>query len=163
MEEYMLTEPKNDGIIDISIPEIQKQRFRINGSSEILELNVSDMGIITRLKNIYPKLDDLAKEASLELSDSTDELDEFDELVKASDALQKIDASMRDLIDEIFDAPVSEIVAPSGTMFDPFNGEFRFEHIIKKISDLYDKNLSKEFDKVHTKMKRHTKKYTRRK
>ena len=160
MEEYMLTEPKNDGIIDISIPEIQKQRFRINGSSEILELNVSDMGIITRLKNIYPKLDDLAKEASLELSDSTDELDEFDELVKASDALQKIDASMRDLIDEIFDAPVSEIAAPSGTMFDPFNGEFRFEHIIKKISDLYDKNLSKEFDKVHTKMKRHTKKYT---
>lgn len=160
MEEYMLTEPKNDGIIDISIPEIQKQRFRINGSSEILELNVSDMGIITRLKNIYPKLDDLAKEASLELSDSTDELDEFDELVRASDALQKIDASMRDLIDEIFDAPVSEIAAPSGTMFDPFNGEFRFEHIIKKISDLYDKNLSKEFDKVHTKMKRHTKKYT---
>lgn len=156
----MLTEPKNDGIIDISIPEIQKQRFRINGSSEILELNVSDMGIITRLKNIYPKLDDLAKEASLELSDSTDELDEFDELVRASDALQKIDASMRDLIDEIFDAPVSEIAAPSGTMFDPFNGEFRFEHIIKKISDLYDKNLSKEFDKVHTKMKRHTKKYT---
>lgn len=153
---------QNDGIIDIVIPEIQKQRFRINGNPEILELNTSDMGIINRLETLYAKLDKLAKEASAELATSveTGDASEIDEIVAASKALQKIDTEMRKLVDDIFDAPVSRICAPYGTMFDPKNGEFRFEHIIKKVSELYDQNLSKEFDRVATRMKRHTSKYT---
>lgn len=154
--------PEQD-IVDIAIPEIRKQRFRINGSKQILELNTSDMGIISRLEKTYSKLDKLAQEASAELSESvtdTSSEDEFQEIVKASNTLQKIDKKMRGLVDEIFDAPVSEVAVPSGTMFDLFNGEFRYEHIIKAISGLYEKNLAKEFDKVSTRMKRHTKKYT---
>lgn len=160
-ENEILT-PVENNVVDISIPEIQKQRFRINGNSEILELNTSDMGIITRLEKTYEKLDKLAQEASAELANSISDTgnDDFDEVIKASSALQKIDKRMRELVDEIFDAPVSRIASPTGTMFDPFNGEFRFEHILKKISELYESNLSKEFDKVNTRMKRHTKKYT---
>lgn len=149
-------------VIDISIPEIKKQSFRINGNPELLLLNTSDMGIIQRLESTYAKLDKLANEAASELADSAKdgEQSEFDEIVAASKALQKIDKQMRELVDEIFDAPVSRICAPSGTMFDPLNGQFRFEHIINKISELYEQNLSSEFSKVSARMKKHTQKYT---
>ncbi len=149
-------------VIDISIPEIKKKSFRINGNPEFLLLNTSDMGIIQRLESTYEKLDKLAEEASAELSDSVKdgEKSEFDEIVAASKSLQKIDKKMRELVDEIFDAPVSRICVPSGTMFDPLNGQFRFEYIINRISELYEQNLASEFSKVSARMKKHTHKYT---
>lgn len=150
-------------VIDISIPAIKKKSYSINGSNPI-EINTSDVGIIQRLEKTYDKLDKLAKEASTELADSieTGEQSEFDEVVKASKALQKIDSQMRALIDEIFNAPVSEACTPTGqgTMFDPLNGEFRFEHIIRGVAGLYEGNLTEEFNKVSLRMKKHTGKYT---
>lgn len=152
-----------DNVVDIAIPEIEKRRFRINGGA-VIELNTSDVGIITRLENLYANLNKLAQEASSELAESMSDAseDEISQIVKASDSLKKIDSKMRNMVDEIFDAPVSEACTPvgHGTMFDPLNGEFRFEHIIKSIANLYEKSLSKEFDKVATRMKRHTSKYT---
>ena len=161
-EKLKQVESPAQDVIDISIPEIKKKSFRINGNPEFLLLNTSDMGIISRLESTYNKLDKLANEASAELANSiTDgEQSEFDEVVKASKALQKIDKQMRDLVDEIFDAPVSRICVPSGTMFDPLNGQFRFEYIINRISELYEQNLSSEFSKVSARMKKHTQKYT---
>lgn len=157
---HVTEEPAQD-VINISIPAIQKKRVSINGNKPI-EINTSDVGIIQRLEKVYGKLDKLAQEASAELVDSveTGEQSEIDEVVQASNALQKIDKEMRKLIDEIFDAPVSEACAPSGTMFDPFNGEFRFEHIIKGVSKLYESNLADEFNRVSKRMKKHTGKYT---
>ena len=38
---------------------------------------------------------------------------------------------MRELIDFIFQANVSSVCADDGTMADPLNGQFRFEHIIE--------------------------------
>ena len=54
------------GVVDIELGSLRKQRFRINGdNNRILELNTSDMGIITRLSELYPKLQELADKASL--------------------------------------------------------------------------------------------------
>lgn len=150
-----------DGVIDLSAT--RKKRFRVNqgtNAESVLELNTSDMSIITRLEQLYPKLQKLAQESAvkqLDLSDSDDEK----AVTKISQALIKIDSQMRQLIDEIFDAPVSEVCAPSGSMFDPFNGEFRFEHIIDVISKLYENNINDEFKKMSEKMKKRTSKYTK--
>lgn len=150
-----------DGVIDLT--STRKKRFHVNrgnGNDGVLELNTSDMSIITRLEQLYPKLQKLSQEASLKqinLEDSSDERS----TAKISQALTKIDMSMRQIIDEIFESNVSEVCAPSGSMFDPFNGEFRFEHIIDVISKLYENNINTEFKKMAEKLKKKTFKYTK--
>lgn len=148
-----------DGDIDLSVT--RKKRFRIDrDNNRFLELNVSDMGILTRLDNLYPKLEKLSQDASLK---QLNQLEESDERVitKLSNALIKIDMEMRKILDEIFDSNVSEICAPNGTLFDPFNGEFRFEHIIDVLTKLYENNLNSEFKKMSAKIKKKTSKYTK--
>lgn len=150
-----------DGVIDLT--STRKKKFHVNrGSGDFgdLELNTSDMSIITRLEQLYPKLQKLSQDAAIKKLDAENEEDEKT-ITKISNALIKIDTEMRKLIDEIFDSNVSEICVPSGTMIDPFNGEFRFEHIIDQISKLYSDNVNAEFKKMSEKMKKKTSKYTK--
>lgn len=148
-----------DGDIDLSAT--RKKRFRIDGdNNRYLELDVSDMTIISRLETLYPKLEKLSQDAALKQLDKEDAEDEKS-ITKISNALTKIDVQMRQILDEIFDSDVSAKCAPSGSMFDPFNGEFRFEHIIDVISKLYENNINSEFKKMSARMKKRTSKYTK--
>lgn len=161
VENKIVDIPHNDFDGDIDLSVTRKKRFRINGDNNtFLELNTSDMGIITRLEQLYPKLQKLSQDASIKQLDKNEEDDE-NSLTKISNILVKIDMEMRQIIDEIFDSNVSEVCAPSGSMFDPFNGEFRFEHIIDVISKLYENNINAEFKKMSDKMKKRTSKYTK--
>ena len=148
-----------DGDIDLSVT--RKKRFRIDGdNNRYLELNVSDMSIITRLNSLYPRLEKLSQTAAIKQLDKQ-EASEESAIAKISQTLTKIDMEMRQIIDEIFDSNVSEMCAPNGSMFDPFNGEFRFEHIIDVISKLYENNINLEFKKMSAKLKKRTDKYTK--
>lgn len=147
-----------DNIVDIDLPEIKKQRFRINGG-KVLELNTSDMGIVKRLNEVYPKLQNLAQKATTfdekELNDNSDEA-----LAEFAKKLEDIDKDMKNLVDELFQANVSEACCTDGTMYDLYGGKMRFEHIISKLSELYENNFSKEVGKVRARIKKHTSKYT---
>lgn len=150
-----------DGVIDLSAT--RKKCFHVNrgqGTGGDLYLNISDMSIITRLEELYPKLQKLSQEASVKQLDIKNNSDEK-YITKMSQALKRIDVQMRDIVDEIFDSNVSEICAPDGSMFDPFNGEFRFEHIIGEISKLYENNVNEEFRKMSDRMSKRTSKYTK--
>ena len=148
-----------DGEIDLSAT--RKKRFRIDGdNNRYIEIDTSDMGIITRLDTLYPRLEKLSQEASFQQI-AKSETDDESKLTKISQALIKIDAQMRQIVDDIFASNVSEMCAPSGTMFDPFNGEFRYEHIVDVISKLYTENVNKEFRKMAARVKKHTAKYTK--
>lgn len=157
----------NTNIVDIDLSAIRKKRFRIDGDdNRILELNTSDLNILPRLKETYPKLMELNSQVA-ELSEGATETDEggfengeFDAVI---DMLTKVDTSMRELIDYIFDSNVSEICAPSGSMYDPINGQCRFEHIISCLTNLYETDLSMELDKLSKRADKHTSKYTKRK
>ena len=139
---------RQDDIIDIELPELRKKRYRIDGDNDrILELNTSDIGIVKRLNIVYPKLIKLSEEVVSELDFSEDiPVDEL--LDREADALSGIDQKMRALVDELFQSNVSEVCVPEGTMYDPINGEFRFEHIIKTIGALYETNFNNEFQKI---------------
>lgn len=148
-----------DGDIDLS--SIRKKRFRIDGdNNRYLELDTSDMGIISRLDNLYPKLQKLAQDAAIKRLDKGEAEGER-ALTRISNALTKIDMQMRQIIDDIFQSDVSAKCAPSGTMFDPFNGEFRYEHIIEVVASLYKDSINQEFKKMAARMKKHTNKYTK--
>ena len=68
---------------------------------------------------------------------------------------------MRAVIDYIFDTNASEVCAPSGSMYDPVNGTYRFVHIIETLSKLYHNGLDDEFQKVKNKVEAKTSKYTK--
>ena len=68
---------------------------------------------------------------------------------------------MRKIIDFIFDTNASEVCAPSGNMFDPVGGQWRFERIIDKLSDLYANGLNNEFKQLKNRVESKTAKYTK--
>lgn len=153
-------ETNEDEIKDIKLKFNSKQRFRIdNDSSRILELDTSDLSVLTRLQEYYPKLKELEKEV-ISLSKDLGSEDE-DAITKMGKGLAKVDKKMRDYIDIIFDANVSATCAPSGSMYDPINGQLRYEHIISLISSLYEETLSKETKKLQERISKHTQKYTK--
>lgn len=152
---------EEEDVIDIDLSITNKKRFRIDGDNKrILYLNTSDFGVISRLKETYPKLTSLASDVSGEEFDIKSDDTEYEKLEKASRFVDTIDQKMRKLVDYIFSSNVSEVCAPDGTMYDLFNGKFRFEHIIEKLADLYDKQVRSEYSKMSSRMKKHTSKYT---
>ena len=151
-----LTDEKNinaqDGIIDINIEGVKRQRFRINGDPKaIIELNLSDIGIAQRLEEGLEKL-----QAEMEKISNLPDDDE-----SMSEKMKQADKQMREYIDYIFDYPVSAVCAKYGTMYDPYNGMFRYEHIIDALTKLYTDNLNDEYKKMKTRIQKHTDKYTK--
>lgn len=160
----VVEDPVDDDIQDIDLSAIKKQRFRINkDNSKILELNTRDMGIAHRLSVTYPQLNQLMDEVAEEFQKLPDEVDEVSDkdFEKIGNAVKKIDDIMREKLDYIFDAPVSEVCGDGGSMWDPIDGAFRYEHIIDKLAPLYETNLSREFSKMRQRVSDKTSKYTK--
>lgn len=151
------TNVREDNIVDLNLDGVKKTQFRINGdNSKILELNIADMGIMSRLDEVYDDLRQMAKEAtSTEVHDTDEET-----IREVSKQIMELDAKMREKMDYLFQAPVSKVCASSGTMFDPVEGKFRFEYIIEHLSNLYANNFKKEFDAMEKNISKRTAKYT---
>lgn len=166
-EPKAITEPivKEPSVVDIDLGFVEKKRFRINGDPHrVLDLNVSDLNVFSRLKTGYPKLGELLKEAQAKINSIPEDTeDKGTELNMLADHLTDIDKKMRELIDYIFDANVSAVCAPSGNMFDPVDGQWRFERIIDRITTLYTNGLHSEFNKVKANVEKKTSKYTKKK
>lgn len=161
----MATKRKYDGELDLRLS--SRKRFRIDGDdNRVLELNTSDLNLITRLRSAYPQLKDIAQNAFKDLPDAVIEDENYDFMEdeatsKFSETLQDADTKMRALLDYIFDSNVSELCAPHGSMFDPVNGKLRFEHIIDTLAPLYETDISTEMNKVTVNVSKHTAKYTK--
>lgn len=153
---------KQTPTFDADLTATSKKTFMIKLSEnniQPLELDPSDLMFIKRLNEIYPRLQKNAEQAMSNLNIDDEEKTTEEILSQTSDVLVAIDADMRSAMDELFDTNVSEVCAPTGSMYDPFNGEFRFEHIIKALSKLYENNLDSEASKIMSKLKKHTAKY----
>jgi len=141
----------NEKILDLNIAGIERTKVRINGRNDsILELNLSDLNISERLKKGYAELQKCAKSvADLDTSDK-------EELRKAFD---DIDAKMREQVDYIFDANVSEVCCKGGTMLDPDNGVYRFERIIEALLKLYSDSVDAEYKAMKKRIQQGVDKY----
>jgi len=165
-EEVKVEAPVDNDIVDVNFDDIRKKKFRIDGdNNRILELNTSDLSVINRIEDSYPKLVALEQKANLmkvqsESSDD-DSLDEVVEKGNISQVLREIDSEMREIMDYIFDADVSAKVVPSGSMFDPHNGQFTYEYVLDKLTKLYETNLDKEYALMRKRINKHTDKYIR--
>ena len=148
-----------EDIKDISLS--TKKSYRIDGdNNRILCLDTSDMNIMVRLEEAYPEIQKLAVEAGDRILSSNGADDSTSSLNDITEILKDIDKRMREKVDYIFASDVSEKCAPNGNMFDPVNGEFRFEHIIEVLLTLYTNDITAEFKKMQERVKKHTAKYT---
>lgn len=154
----------NNEIIDLDLSITKKKKFRFDkDDNRIVEINTSDMNLMQRVSVAYPKLQELqTKAAKLTEGLDVENSAAIDDITTMADRLSAVDAEMRELLDYMFDAEISKAAAPEGSMYDPFNGSFRFEHIIALMMKQYEDNLQSEFKKMERQMKAHTDKYTRR-
>lgn len=154
---------KEEEIIDIDLTATQRRKFRINGdNSRIIELNPSDLSIITRIDEADKKLQQCVKDLQSLASASTD----TDEDIKNLGAqFKKVDKKMRDLIDYIFQSNVSDVCVPEGqgSMYDPFDGKYRYEHIIEALMNFFEHNIQNEYARMKTAVATKTSKYTKKK
>jgi hypothetical protein len=155
-------EVKTPKVRNIDLGILKKSRFNINGDPDnVLELNTRDMGIAPRLNDAYPKLDKLMDEIAEKFNSvGTDDSLTEDEFATIADSIKILDNKMREELDYIFDAPVSEKCGADGNMWDPIEGAFRYEHIIDILSALYENDLHTEFSKMRKRVNAKTKKYT---
>lgn len=157
-----LNDSKDEEIIDVEIKAIKKKKIRLNGDyNKVIELNTSDLSVINRISEVYPKLNKLALEGASNDAYIMDGSDDEEAFNAAASKLAEVDKQIREIVDYIFDYPVSAVCADNGTMLDPVNGQFRFEHIIEVLVGLYEQSFTQEYKKMADKMKKHTSKYSK--
>lgn len=149
-----------ENVNDISLS--SKKAYRLDGdNSRIIYLDPSDMNIVVRLEEVYPEIQKLAVEAGDRIIASKDvKEDDNSPLNDISEILKDIDKKMREKLNYIFASDIADICEPTGNMYDPVGGEFRFEHIIDVLTTLYANNITAEFKKMQERVKKHTAKYT---
>ena len=140
-------------ITDITLNLSTKKPFRINGDDNmIIELDTSDLNVITRYEEGYKNL--------LSEIDKVVELADDEDMENISSTLKQIDKQMRDYVDFIFDSKVSDVCVVSGTMYDMYGSKYRFEHILDTLLSLYTDNVQSESKKIKARIQKHTDKYT---
>ena len=156
-----MTAPTNNNYIDINLSATNKKRIRVDGDdNRILELNTSDMNILSRLRDGYPKLTALtSKMATIGEIEESEDIQK--NIINTANFIDEVDKEMRDILDFIFDSNVSELCAPSGSMYDMFNGQYRFEIIIETLLKLYEDNINAEYKKMTKRVQKHTDKYVK--
>lgn len=138
-----------------------KTEYTINGNKDlVIKLNTSDMGIISRLDETIPKLNDLESQYAGLFEDNNDNAEES--LSVFTTKFKELDKEARDIVNYLFDYDICSVCASSGTMFDLQDGEYRFVVILETLLNLYSDTIQSELDKRLAKMKKRTEKYVNR-
>ena len=162
----MSEEKKNGNVLNLDLSETARTKIWVNGDcTKVLELNLTDLGVIARAKDAQVKLDALQEKATkLASSDVPDDIDTPEDEKKFDEAIElfrDIDKEMREIVDYVFDFPVCNICCDGGSMYDPVKGQYRYEYILDKLMALYNVNWAKESKLIRDRMKSHTAKYTK--
>lgn len=161
----VIEEPKTvpTNVINLDMSDATRTKIWVNGDCQkVLELNLTDMGILPRFTEAYPKLLALQDDVRKIIDDGEPEnMKTMEELSEFASKFKSIDKQMRDYVDQIFDFKVCDVCCDGGSMYDPVGGGFwRFEYIINKIGKLYNVQFDKEMKANDKRMKMHTERYT---
>lgn len=155
----------NNNVTDLELP-IEKRAFRFGkDDSRIVYINTSDFGFMERLPEAYKKLEELQSRVADVASgvDAPTEDTGVEEVMSGlgtvGSRLKVLDGEMREVVDTLFNAPVSAAAAPDGSMYDLFNGSPRFELVIAVLVEQFGKRYTDEFNKIRENVKKHTGKY----
>jgi len=139
-------------VLNLDLSSTKGTKIQVDGNPDkSFTLNLSDFGVYNRMQDGLKQLYDTFAELKTKMGDTAESEEPVDEsgedISKFLDVMKEMDLKMRNIMDYIFSAPVSEVCAPevSGYMFDVIDGELRFEHIINALTKLYENNINKEY------------------
>ena len=135
-------------VINLDLSATKGTKIQVNGNPEAsFTLNLSDFGIYNRMKDGIQQLYDLFESLKEKMGNKAEEEtpEGTDTTTPILEVMAEMDKKMRDTMDYIFSAPVSDVCAPEGYMFDLFDGQLRFEHILNALTSLYEKNVNREY------------------
>ena len=153
----------NNNVIDLNLP-IEKRAFRFGqDDNRIVYINTSDFGFMERLPEAYKKLEDLQNRVTGVSEGVNGDAEDLDDIMEGlgtmGSRLKALDTEMREVVDTLFQAPVSAAAAPDGSMYDLFEGTPRYDLIIAVLVEQFGKRYADEFKKVKEKVKKHAGKY----
>lgn len=160
-EQPKQTVPNN--VISLDMSDATRTKIWINGDCQkVISLNLTDMGIVARFSDAYPKLLELQDGISNTIaSGKPEDMDDISEISTFASQFKSIDKKMREYVDFIFDGKVSDVCCDGGSMYDLVaGGWWRFEYIIDKLGNLYHVEFGKEMKANEKRMKMHTERYT---
>ena len=139
-----------------------KKKFTIDGdSNKVLEIDVQDMSIMSRIKPAMEKLNNIREHWQGLQDKDKDNLTE-EEIEEISEAMQISEKEMCDSIDFLFDTNVCEVCLGNASVFTPVNGRLKYEILITALSALYENTIKLEMSKFDIqKVKKRTSKYTK--
>lgn len=113
-----------------------------------VELNLSDAGIVTRLSKAQ---NDIAEQ--LKANDDKWKTLENASGEEVTDLLNETEEKIRNLVDYIFDAPVSAAFLKNSSALSIYNGEYAYEILISKIFELYEKTIANDAKAMQKRIK----------
>lgn len=124
-----------------------KKRFTIDGDeNKILEIDVQDMSIMSRIKPAMKKINGVKSHwEELQKIDPDNISDE--EMDELQSALEESEKEMREGIDFLFNTNVCEVCLGNTSAFTPIDGKLKYEIIITTLSGLYEKTIKAEMGK----------------
>lgn len=152
-------------VLKLDLSETARRNVWINGDcTKVVKLNLTDFNVIVRAKDAESKLEELQAEANrMASAEVPDEIKTKEDEKKIDEAIEQfriIDKKMREIVDSIFDYPVCDVCCDGGSMYDPINGQYRYDYIIDKLMVLYGDEWAKEKALRVKNMQKHTAKYT---
>ena len=152
-----------NNVISLDMREASRTKIWVNGdATKVLELNLTDVGILSRFSDAYPKLLSLQDDINSTIAESQPEnFENIEELSNFAAQFKSVDKKMREYVDYIFDFKVCDVCCDGGSMYDLVaGGWWRFEYIIEKLGSLYNMKFGEEMKKNAKRMKMHTERYT---
>ena len=146
-----------------------RKKFSIDGNpNKIIELDINDINIAKRYADSIERMKSLSKiydEMKATMNDLNAETVANEDTAltainKFSEQMGALETEMRDIIDFIFDSPISDIILENTSAFSPVQGKYvKYEQILEVLSNLYTKSIKADMDKIN---KRNISKYTTR-
>lgn len=161
----MNAKPKTiSNVIDVDVSASERTPIRFNNDDDrVVYINVTDVGIVARMAKIIPKLREEQEKAGKILDGINAKEEDDDTIVEdlniLAERLTELDNTMRNLVDELFDAPISAAAVPSGSMYDPIEGTYRYDYIVTKLITLFGDSIEAEYKKAEKRINTHTDKY----
>lgn len=137
-----------------------KKSFTIDGDeNRVIYLDTADVGIVKRFNDSISQINELEKKWEKLTDMSTDNEGDY---VDFTTLFAEVERDIRDIIDRIFDSPVSDTILGNSSAFSPVGGNYKFEQIINTLIGLYEADIKNEADKINkAHISKHTAKYTK--
>lgn len=122
--------------------------------SRVIRLDLSDTGVLTRLKAAEPRLQAIGKHfADIKRDSNVDTAD------ACAAAMLEAEPELADIIDGVFNAKVCAAATGSSSLFTLDDGMFLFERIVAVLGGLYSEQMEQEANAHRQRIDKHTAKY----